>query len=82
MKEEVPEGFVVGTVNEPGFCENCHQRLRVGSRAALWNPTRELFCVDCANDIGKDYPLNLSEVIIPLVLVAALLVAVITGVAG
>jgi hypothetical protein len=80
--KEVPDGFVMGTVNEPGYCENCRRRLRIGSRAALWNPTRELFCVDCANDIGQEYPLNLAEVIVPMMLVALLLVVVITGVAG
>ena len=76
-ESNVPPGFVVGTVNEPGYCEACHARLRVGSRAAIWHTTSQLFCISCANKVGRDKPDDfVTHFAIPLLLVCGLLLAV------
>lgn len=73
-------GFTVGIINEPGYCEVCHHRLRVGSHAAIWRPTKELFCVSCAEEVagGKQQPW--SSVVPTLMLAAGLFAAIAFGV--
>lgn len=79
--DETPPGFVVGTVNEPGYCEACHTRLRVGNRAAIWHSTSELFCLECAHEVGggdDDWVTNLA---IPILMISGLLVVIALGIA-
>lgn len=78
MSEEL-EGFTVGIINEPGYCEVCHHRLRVGSHAAIWRPTKELFCVSCAQEVatGKQ---DWSSVIPTLLVAIGMFAAIALGV--
>lgn len=80
---EVPTGFIVGTVNEPGYCEVCRAKLRVGRRAAIWNPTSELFCLDCAKAVGgEEEPDDVVwSLVIPMIVLAALFLLLILGLA-
>ena len=73
------EGFRVGVINEPGYCEVCHHRLRVGSQAAIWRPTKELFCVDCAKEVATSEP-PVASILFPLLFAGGLLAAVVLGV--
>lgn len=81
-QREAPAGFIVGTINEPGYCEACKAKLKVGNRAAMWNPTAELFCIECANTVGGgddgDWVTHLA---IPILVVAGLLVILALGLA-
>lgn len=84
MSEEEREveltGFTVGIINEPGYCEVCHHRLRVGSRAAIWRPTKELFCVICAEQVAGSKPQSWASVVPTLVFAIALFLALAFGV--
>lgn len=75
------EGFTVGIINEPGYCEVCHHRLRVGSHAAIWRPTKELFCVECAKDVsGKEAEIGWASVVITILFVLGLFALMAVGV--
>ena len=75
--EDTRKGFLIGTVNEPGVCEACGKKLRVGSRAAIWHPTRELFCLFCLETVWVDPEgFRAETIIIPLLLIGALMASV------
>ncbi len=75
--EENLEGFVVGTVHEPGICEACHHKLRIGTRAALWNRTRQLYCIDCAKEGGASY--EPPSLVVSLLIIGGLLATIALG---
>lgn len=75
--EDTRKGFLVGTVNQPGVCESCGKKLRVGSRAAIWHPTRELFCLICLEVVWVEPEgFKWDSVVIPLLLIVALMASV------
>lgn len=73
------DGFTVGIINEPGYCEVCHHRLRVGAQAAIWRPTKELFCVGCAREVGATREPEWAAMILPVMFIAALLGSIALG---
>jgi len=78
--EDTLQGFLVGTVNESGRCEACDKRLGVGSRAALWHPTRELFCLECAESVWRGKR-SIGEVLtLPVIAIVVLFASVVLGI--
>lgn len=81
QEREAPPGFIVGTVNEPGYCEACQDKLRVGSRAALWSASAALFCIDCAKEgFGRtEQDDAVARALIALILTLTLLALIVWG---
>lgn len=79
-EREAPVGFIVGTVNEPGYCEACHDKLRVGDRAAIWSAQASLFCIECARRGSPDeYADAAAQALITVILLVVLLALVVWG---
>jgi hypothetical protein len=78
--QDVPEGFVVGFITLEGYCECCHEALKMRERAALWNPTGELFCIDCARECNRSQygPDWVPLALLAVPFVAAFILAVLT----
>ena len=78
-RPDLPAGFIVGTVHVPGHCEKCSVKLKVGDRAALWNPSLELFCLRCARAGVRPKSSLTSELVILALLIGGLIRALACG---
>ena len=78
-KDDLAPGFRVGTFHISGSCEHCGVPLHRGDRVALWNPTRELFCLKCAKQGVRPEPPLSAALVIPAVTVLLLMLTIIIG---